>query len=52
MNESPKVIFEDKFKKVIFADENPKVIFADEFKKHIFDEPDGIFDFTFNATFN
>lgn len=50
MNE--KVVFEDDFKKLTFEDLQPKVVFADEFEKHEFDEPEGIFDFTFNATFN
>ena len=49
MNE--KVVFADEFEKVVFEDAHPKVIFGDESKKHTFDEPEGIFDFTFDATF-
>ena len=49
---SEKLIFEDDFKKLIFEDSQPKLIFEDDFKKLELDEADGIFDFTFNATFN
>lgn len=49
---SEKLVFEDDFKKLIFEDLQPKLVFEDDFKKLEFDEADGIFDFTFNATFN
>ena len=46
-----KLVFENDFKELVFEDLQPQLVFENDFKKLAFNEQEGIFDFTFDATF-